>query len=81
MFLLLTYTVLQESFQWNGTTSKRKGQKWGTEKSTERNDNKVVNGVHSNISSSLKEIKLDHPIDFDKLPSLSCLPKVSFWLY
>lgn len=27
----MNHSVVQETFQWNGTTSKKKGQKWGRE--------------------------------------------------
>lgn len=66
-----------ESLQWNGITSKRKGQKWGTEKLSysQRNGNKDVVGVQSHTLSTSKETNMNHPIDFDKLPSLSELPK------
>lgn len=70
--------VPTETFQWNGITSKRKGQKWGTEKilSTQRNVHQHFNKDHSDMSNIEKKITVNDPImDFDKLLPLPSLPK------
>lgn len=70
--------VSVETFQWNGITSKRKGQKWGTEKisSAERHEHQNFDRDQPNISSTTKiEIPVNDPIDFDKLLPLQDLPK------
>ncbi|KAF8390521.1 hypothetical protein HHK36_025048 [Tetracentron sinense] len=68
-----------EAFQWSGTTSKKKGQKWGKEKPSSCK----INGYKDwNQDSTEKltieegELVTDH-IDFDKLVPLSSLPKRS----
>lgn len=71
----------QETFQWNGITSKKKGQQWGKENRpfTSRNDyqtNKETNKEYPKILSNEKEKQLDEGIDFDKLPPLLGMPKV-----
>ncbi|CAA3006092.1 Hypothetical predicted protein [Olea europaea subsp. europaea] len=60
--------------QWNGITSKKKGQKWGREKHTftPRNDNK--DSLYE-ILSNAKDKLSDEGIDFDKLPPLVDVPK------
>lgn len=65
--------------QWNGITSKKKGQKWGREKHTftPRNDNK--DSLYE-ILSNAKDKLSDEGIDFDKLPPLVDVPKVDFCL-
>lgn len=70
--------VLEESFQWNGITSKRKGQKWGTEKNSfsRRNDYNNINRERPVTLSAPKDVHLNGPIDFEKLPLLSYMPKV-----
>lgn len=70
--------VSLETFQWNGITSKRKGQKWGTEKilSVDRHEHQNVDNDQPNLSSSTEmEIPVYDPIDFDKLHPLTNLPK------
>ncbi|KAL3511354.1 hypothetical protein ACH5RR_030755 [Cinchona calisaya] len=69
--------VLKEPFRWNGITSKRKGQKWGSEKKSfgRRNDYRDDNREHPVILSVPKEIHLNGPIDFEKLPLLCDMPK------
>lgn len=64
--------VLQETFQWNGITSKKQGQKWGTEKisSNERNDYANINGDHSDTHNIGKYIVISSPIEFNELPPL-----------
>nr|XP_027096364.1 coilin-like [Coffea arabica] len=70
--------VSEESFQWNGITSKRKGQKWGTEKNSfsRRNDYNNANRDRPVTLSAPKDVHLNGPIDFEKLPLLSYMPKV-----
>lgn len=69
--------VSAETFQWNGITSKRKGQKWGTEKisSAEKHEHQNFDHDQPNISSTEVEIPVHDPIDFDKLQPLTNLPK------
>lgn len=68
---------LQETFQWSGTTSKRKGQKWGIEKTSVYRWNGDDSGENSNKKVKIKDSKLvDGPIDFEKLVPLSGKPKV-----
>lgn len=74
---------LQETFQWNGITSKRKGQKWGTEKFSlaEMYEHQNFDLDQPNISSTTEvEIPVHDPIDFDKLHPLANLPKVSSFI-
>lgn len=68
--------VSVETFQWNGTTSKKKGQKWGKEKmSCRRNDYKDFNQQHSETFAVEEGTPPKDPMDFDKLPSLTSSPK------
>ncbi|KAK1376608.1 Coilin [Heracleum sosnowskyi] len=69
--------VSVETFQWNGITSKRKGQKWGTEKISPAEMHEHQNFDHDqpNISTTEVEIPVHDPIDFDKLQPLANLPK------
>lgn len=71
--------MLQETFQWNGITSKKKGQKWGKEKLPyRRNDYKESNHEHSEMITAEKVKPLNDPIDFDKLAPFIGSPKVGF---
>ncbi|OAY34450.1 hypothetical protein MANES_12G021100v8 [Manihot esculenta] len=65
-----------ETFQWNGTTSKKKGQKWGKEKvpSYKRNDYKNVNQECSRTQIYGARPISTH-IDFEKLEFYASLPK------
>lgn len=68
----------QETFRWSGTTSKKKGQKWGIEKTSicRRNSDEDC-GQISNEKINVKGSKLvDGPVDFEKLVPLSGKPKV-----
>ncbi|XXG88764.1 hypothetical protein AAC387_Pa12g0937 [Persea americana] len=66
-----------ETFQWSGTTSKRKGQKWGIEKTSFCRRNGDDSGENSNEKVKIKDSKLvNGPIDFEKLVPLSGKPKV-----
>lgn len=68
--------VSVETFQWNGTTSKKKGQKWGKEKmSCRRNDYKDFNQQHSETFAVEEGTPPKDPMDYDKLPSLTSSPK------
>ncbi|KAF4403061.1 hypothetical protein G4B88_010513 [Cannabis sativa] len=71
--------------QWNGITSKKKGQQWGKEKTDfhKRNDLKKENPGCSDMLVNEEEEKedqekttVDVPIDFDKLKPCSTLPQV-----
>ncbi|KAG8641693.1 hypothetical protein MANES_12G021100v8 [Manihot esculenta] len=66
----------EETFQWNGTTSKKKGQKWGKEKvpSYKRNDYKNVNQECSRTQIYGARPISTH-IDFEKLEFYASLPK------
>lgn len=77
-FLILNPHIdLQETFQWSGTTSKRKGQKWGIEKTSFCRRNGDDSGENSNEKVKIKDSKLvNGPIDFEKLVPLSGKPKV-----
>jgi coilin len=72
--------LLQERFQWNGITSKKKGQKWGKEKvvSCKRND---YNNFKKESYSSLT-IEEQTPVydctNFEEFPLYASLPKVCF---
>ncbi|XP_059657823.1 coilin isoform X2 [Cornus florida] len=62
--------------QWNGITSKKKGQKWGKEKnSSSWSDYKDFNKECSEPQTIVKEVAVNGPTDFDKLPPFSGLPK------
>jgi len=68
--------VYVETFQWNGITSKKKGQKWGKEKLPyRRNDYKESNHEHSEMITAEKVKPLNDPIDFDKLAPFIGSPK------
>lgn len=73
--------MLQETFQWNGITSKKKGQKWGMEKTphSRKSDYKDLNPELPETLGSEKEIPVDDPIDFNKLELCTTLPEVCFF--
>jgi coilin len=81
MLNLCSHVLLQETFHWNGITSKKKGQKWGKEKavSCKRND---YNNFRKESSSSLS-IEEQTPVydctNFEELPLYASLPKVFFF--
>lgn len=64
--------VSVETFQWNGITSKKQGQKWGTEKSSsnQRTDFVNMNGDHSDTHNIGKGIVISSAIEFNELPPL-----------
>lgn len=71
--------MLQETLQWNGTTSKKKGQKWGRERTLSRKneDNSCIGP--SNEKTVAEEGKhVDGHIDFESLYPLTRLPEVCF---
>lgn len=72
--------MLQETFRWNGITNKKKGQKWGIEKSTfvKGDDNKWSYQECSGSQNAEEKQEL-LPVDFDKLISYTSLPKV--WVF
>ncbi|XP_039018171.1 coilin-like isoform X2 [Hibiscus syriacus] len=63
-------------FQWNGITSKKKGQKWGMEKTpcSKRNDNSFSQ-VSSEMMDDNKNATVTDDMDFDKLTPYSISPK------
>ncbi|KAG6713859.1 hypothetical protein I3842_05G174000 [Carya illinoinensis] len=65
-----------ESLQWNGITSKRKGQKWGLEKVAyyKRNDYVSSNEEVAEMVTA-EEAPAKNPIDFDKLKPYTSSPK------
>ncbi|PSR84813.1 Coilin like [Actinidia chinensis var. chinensis] len=77
-----------ETFQWNGITSKKKGQKWGTEKFASRSGYKDSNKDISEMTTmekvkpsngptmTIDKVKPPNdPIDFDKLAPFTSLPR------
>ncbi|KAJ7945461.1 Coilin [Quillaja saponaria] len=66
-----------ETFQWNGITSKKKGQKWGKEKSSffKRNDQQVLNQECTPVLPIEEEKHVIDPMDFDKFAPYTSLPK------
>ncbi|XP_057484962.1 coilin-like [Actinidia eriantha] len=80
--------VPMETFQWNGITSKKKGQKWGTEKFASRSGYKDSNKDLSEMTTmekvkpsngptmTIDKVKPPNdPIDFDKLAPFTSLPR------
>lgn len=66
-----------ENFQWNGITSKRKGQKWGKEKTVfhKRCDQKKGNQEFSEMMAINEGTTVNGPVDFDKLKPCTSLPQ------
>ncbi|XP_050120364.1 coilin-like isoform X1 [Malus sylvestris] len=65
-----------ENFRWNGITSKKRGQKWGMEKTTHsRSDHEDLNQESPEILGIEKEIPVNDHMDFDKLELCTSLPK------
>ncbi|KAL5552774.1 hypothetical protein UlMin_040175 [Ulmus minor] len=73
----LQYEAPMNTFQWNGTTSKKKGQKWGKENNTfcKRNDQKTLNQDSSEVLAIEEERPTKVTIDFEKLQPCTTLPK------
>ncbi|KAL3819295.1 hypothetical protein ACJIZ3_005200 [Penstemon smallii] len=67
--------VPMDNFQWNGITSKKKGQKWGSENYSFSSGNDHKNQDKDHSESDKKEKQLHRVIDFDKLPPLPSMPK------
>ncbi|XP_030545044.1 coilin isoform X1 [Rhodamnia argentea] len=69
--------LLLQTFEWNGITSKKKGQKWGKEKagSWQRTDNKNLNQESSLVTNVVAELPLTDLGDFDKLPPYGLPPQ------
>ncbi|OMO60278.1 Coilin [Corchorus capsularis] len=69
--------ISRETFQWNGITSKKKGQKWGMEKTTflKRNEDKSHSQVSSEVVAVVEKTTVTDDMDFDKLTPYSTLPK------
>lgn len=65
-----------ENLQWNGITSKKKGQKWGIEKvaSYKRNDWTSLNEEGSEMLVDEKATIANNPVDFDKLTPYTSVP-------
>ncbi|KAJ4833543.1 hypothetical protein Tsubulata_021227 [Turnera subulata] len=66
-----------ETFQWNGITSKKKGQKWGKQKvaSSKWNGYDNFNEDWSGVVDIEEEKPTCDSIDFDKLPFYTTLPQ------
>ena len=75
---MIIVSLVQEAFHWNGITNKKKGQKWGREKASWRNDND--DNVHTVEANEINvEVSLvNDQIDFEKLMPLTSQPKVAF---
>lgn len=73
--------MLQENLQWNGITSKKKGQKWGIEKvaSYKRNEWTSLNEEGSEMLVDEKATIANNPVDFDKLTPYTSVPNVRFF--
>ncbi|KAJ8458128.1 hypothetical protein OPV22_031054 [Ensete ventricosum] len=65
-----------ETLQWNGTTSKKKGQKWGREKTLRKKseDNSCNGAFYENMITEEGEHEDDH-INFESLFPLTRLPE------
>ncbi|XP_010929923.1 coilin isoform X2 [Elaeis guineensis] len=65
-----------ETLQWNGTTSMKKGQKWGREKTvSKRNDDNACNWASNKKIVAEEGKHVDGHIDFGSLYPLTRLPK------
>lgn len=71
-------TLFQETFHWNGITSKKKGQKWGTEKtiSYKRSEQNNLNQESSDMLVNEEETTEKVPLDFNTLQPCISLPQV-----
>lgn len=67
----------RENSQWNGITCKKKGQKWGIEKTASHkwNDRMSWNQESSDMRTSERKTPATNPIDFDKLSPYTSMPK------
>jgi len=77
MTLVSHGAMLQETSEWNGITTKRKGQKWGTEKqpASSWKDSRAYKAHSSGSWAARKQLP---GVDFEKLVPLIDLPKVWF---
>lgn len=68
--------VSNETFRWNGSNGKKKGQRWGTGKFSnyQRNDSKVIDKKSFRIPITDMKVPVIDPNDFNKLPPC-CSPK------
>ncbi|XP_009359233.2 coilin isoform X1 [Pyrus x bretschneideri] len=66
-----------EIFRWNGITSKKRGQKWGMEKTSHSrtSDYNDLNQESPAVPDIEKEIPVNDHIDFNKLELCTTLPK------
>ncbi|XP_031736546.1 coilin-like isoform X1 [Cucumis sativus] len=75
---------LKETLHWNGITNKKKGQKWGKEKSPswKRNNSNDCSSEPLQLLSETEQPKTPVPvvgsIHFDELPPYTGLPQVWF---
>lgn len=70
--------MFQETFQWNGITNKKKGQKWGKERMSFRKQDDY--DYSSQDIPTVQNAEKEHTfnaVDFDKLKPYTSLPKVS----
>jgi len=69
--------MFQETFQWNGITSKKKGQKWGKERiSSRKQDGYERSHQECPTTQNAKKEDTSNVVDFDKLNPYIDLPKV-----
>lgn len=69
--------VLQETLRWNGTTNKKKGQKWGREKNLSMTQEDDVCNETTGEKLIIEEGKVENDqINFEILCPLTRLPQV-----
>lgn len=69
--------MFQETFQWNGITSKKKGQKWGKERtSSHKHDDYEQSSQDSPTIQNAEKKHTSDAVDFEKLTPYTGLPKV-----
>lgn len=74
--------MFQETFCWNGITSKKKGQKWGKERiSSWKQDDHENSSQEWRAAQKAEKEHLSNPVDFEKLTPYTSLPKVSLRLF
>lgn len=71
--------MFQETFQWNGITSKKKGQKWGKERMSSRKQDDYEHSCQEcpDVHNGEKQPTFNL-VDFDKLTPYANFPKVCF---
>lgn len=74
---LVKSEVPVETFQWHGVTTKKKGQKWGTERtaSSKKNNGQASSQECSRVLAVEVETSANGCLDYDKLALYSSLPK------